>query len=105
MSSFLDACSAIEHAGVEREVVVAVQRFLAAVPESERAHLPWGLYAQPVANVGDLALWTFELDRDRSGTENSGGGPAYGQAVEVFKRATARLVEIRRLDVQARLQR
>ena len=96
MSAFSVACDGIKAAGSERDVVVAVQRFLASLTQSERDQLPWGLLARPLANVGDVALWTLQLVAEQVGVDEMLPGPTYGQTVEIFKRAAARLVEIRR---------
>ena len=101
MSAFRVACDGIESAEAEREVLVAVQRFLAALPQSERDQLPWGMLARPLANVGDIALWTLQLVTDHLDVEDTSPGRTYGQTVEVFKRAAARLVELRRADGRA----
>lgn len=98
MSAFTIACKDIENAAIERDVVIAVQRFLGSLGEPERAQLPWGLFALPLANIGHLALWSLHLSKDGPGTEDIKAGPIYGQTVELLKRAAARLAEMRQID-------
>ena len=101
MPPFSDACEAIEQASTERDVVIAVQRFFASIPAEERAQLPWGLFGKPIANVGDVALWAVHLVRD-SIVDATQPGPAHGQAAEILKRASSRLVTLRgSLDQQS----
>ena len=94
MSAFIEACHAIDHANSERDVVLAVQQFLASLSEEEHKQLPWGIFGKPIANVGDIALWALYFTRD-SNDRTSQPGPAYGQAVRILNAAAERLVTLR----------
>lgn len=95
MSLFKQTCQALADATTEGEVVLAVQRFIGAMAEADRAQLPWGLRAGGVSNAGHVALWALEFSKSRA-IDDEQVGPAYGQTVRVFKTASERLVELRR---------